>query len=62
MKGLCCPSIPCLAFFFPGPLAAGLDNRVLVCPLCDKGVRLEVGEDPNLTWESGSEEITWKGA
>ncbi|CAK9066361.1 unnamed protein product [Durusdinium trenchii] len=33
------------------PLAAGLDNRVLVCPLCDKGVRLEVGEDPNLTWE-----------
>ncbi|CAE7471310.1 SAP13 [Symbiodinium natans] len=24
---------------------------VLVCPLCSQSVRLEVGEDPNLTWE-----------
>uniref|UniRef100_A0A7S1QN69 RanBP2-type domain-containing protein n=1 Tax=Alexandrium catenella TaxID=2925 RepID=A0A7S1QN69_ALECA len=31
--------------------AAGKDNRVLVCPLCQKGVKLVVGEDPNVTWE-----------
>merc|ERR1719456_2123707 len=33
------------------PNAAGLDNRILVCPLCTKGVKLVVGEDPNVTWE-----------
>mmetsp|Transcript_99637 Transcript_99637/g.277446 ORF Transcript_99637/g.277446 Transcript_99637/m.277446 type:complete len:256 (-) Transcript_99637:217-984(-) len=33
------------------PKAAGKDNCVLVCPLCQKGVRLRPGEDPNATWE-----------
>eukprot|EP00929_Paragymnodinium_shiwhaense_P103318 TRINITY_DN66731_c0_g1_i1.p1 TRINITY_DN66731_c0_g1~~TRINITY_DN66731_c0_g1_i1.p1 ORF type:complete len:231 (-),score=47.86 TRINITY_DN66731_c0_g1_i1:88-780(-) len=33
------------------PKAAGLDNRVLVCPLCEKAVRLVPEEDPNVTWE-----------
>lgn len=44
-------SHPATSACFSGPLAQGLDNRVLVCPLCNKGVRLEVGEDANLTWE-----------
>eukprot|EP00927_Polykrikos_kofoidii_P030735 TRINITY_DN26460_c0_g1_i1.p1 TRINITY_DN26460_c0_g1~~TRINITY_DN26460_c0_g1_i1.p1 ORF type:complete len:277 (-),score=27.36 TRINITY_DN26460_c0_g1_i1:121-840(-) len=34
------------------PQAAGLDNRVLVCPLCAKGVKLVPGEDPDLTWQT----------
>lgn len=33
------------------PSAGGRDNRVLVCPLCEKGVRLVPEEDPNLTWD-----------
>mmetsp|Transcript_27811 Transcript_27811/g.92454 ORF Transcript_27811/g.92454 Transcript_27811/m.92454 type:complete len:273 (-) Transcript_27811:98-916(-) len=31
--------------------ADGLDNRVLVCPICAKGVKLVQDEDPNLTWD-----------
>jgi len=32
-------------------LAAGKDNRVLVCPLCQEGIRLVPTEDANVTWE-----------
>lgn len=50
-----CQGVFCLDHFrfekHSCPLAAGLDQRVLVCPLCNKGVRLEVGEDLNITWE-----------
>eukprot|EP00933_Yihiella_yeosuensis_P073371 TRINITY_DN82019_c0_g1_i1.p1 TRINITY_DN82019_c0_g1~~TRINITY_DN82019_c0_g1_i1.p1 ORF type:complete len:230 (-),score=33.36 TRINITY_DN82019_c0_g1_i1:482-1114(-) len=54
------------------PNAAGLDQRVLVCPLCGSGVKLVQGEDPNITWErhvapgggcahsSGSSKVTSK--
>ena len=49
------PDSPCRETSIPA--------EVLVCPLCSQSVRLEVGEDPNLTWESvpaawGSTDIT----
>eukprot|EP00928_Gymnodinium_smaydae_P023120 TRINITY_DN19203_c0_g1_i1.p1 TRINITY_DN19203_c0_g1~~TRINITY_DN19203_c0_g1_i1.p1 ORF type:complete len:265 (-),score=49.37 TRINITY_DN19203_c0_g1_i1:111-905(-) len=51
-----CNKVHCLDHFryadHACPHAAGLDNRVLVCPLCAKGVRLVAEEDPNLTWET----------
>ena len=50
-----------LRFWPQGPLAAGLDTRVLLCPLCQKAVKLEPGEDPNITWERClvSPEVVW---
>jgi len=32
------------------PKAAGLDNRVLVCPFCRRSVPLLAGQDPNHCW------------
>eukprot|EP00439_Symbiodinium_sp_Y106_P067297 s2124_g11.t1 len=50
-----CQGVFCLDHFrfeaHACPNAAGLDSRVLVCPLCCQSIRMEVGEDPNLTWE-----------
>ncbi|CAL9125611.1 zinc finger AN1 and C2H2 domain-containing stress-associated protein 16-like [Musa acuminata AAA Group] len=34
------------------PNANQNDVTVLICPLCAKGVRLVLGEDPNITWDS----------
>eukprot|EP00929_Paragymnodinium_shiwhaense_P113268 TRINITY_DN81529_c0_g1_i1.p1 TRINITY_DN81529_c0_g1~~TRINITY_DN81529_c0_g1_i1.p1 ORF type:complete len:352 (+),score=52.88 TRINITY_DN81529_c0_g1_i1:76-1131(+) len=31
--------------------AAGRDNRVIVCPLCQQAVPLTAGEDPNVVWQ-----------
>lgn len=36
--------------------AAGMDNRALVCPLCEKGIRMVPGEDPSITWEQHVQE------
>jgi len=51
----CCKQVFCLDHFryeaHNCKQAAGKDNRVLVCPLCQQGVKLVQGEDPNLTWE-----------
>ncbi|THU61254.1 hypothetical protein C4D60_Mb07t21360 [Musa balbisiana] len=33
------------------PNANQNDVTVLICPLCAKGVRLVLGEDPNITWD-----------
>ena len=50
-----CHEVFCINHFRYGdhscPHAAGLDNRVLLCPLCQKAIRLVAGEDPNATWE-----------
>mmetsp|Transcript_49293 Transcript_49293/g.127127 ORF Transcript_49293/g.127127 Transcript_49293/m.127127 type:complete len:228 (-) Transcript_49293:84-767(-) len=55
-----CQKVFCLDHFrytdHACPNAKGLDNRVLVCPICSKGVKLVVGEDPNLTWERHMQE------
>ncbi|KAG6489354.1 zinc finger AN1 and C2H2 domain-containing stress-associated protein 16-like [Zingiber officinale] len=34
------------------PNASQNDVTVLICPLCAKGVRLVLDQDPNITWES----------
>lgn len=50
-----CERVFCLQHFryadHACPKAEGKDNRVLVCPLCQKGVRILPEENPNATWE-----------
>ncbi|CAE8627956.1 unnamed protein product [Polarella glacialis] len=57
----CCGSSYCLDHFrceaHRCPKAAGRDNRVLVCPFCQKAVALLAGQDPNLTWQEHAEGI-----
>eukprot|EP00742_Colponemidia_sp_Colp-10_P002094 GILJ01002236.1.p1 GENE.GILJ01002236.1~~GILJ01002236.1.p1 ORF type:complete len:295 (-),score=-0.07 GILJ01002236.1:130-966(-) len=36
-------------------LSSGFDARLIICPLCSKGIRLIDGENPNLTWQRHSE-------
>lgn len=51
----CCSKVFCLDHYryedHACPHASAKDSRVLICPVCEKGVRLVHDEDPNATME-----------